>query len=117
MPRRLITRNWYFRHKNLIGYLILVAGIIVALAGVYQTNRDNQQRIIHQACISAKETRTPLIRYLSSTLRLSDKVRAAHLLPPAPPALRALQAESLQNLRTLTRVFKEKQARPCPPAP
>jgi hypothetical protein len=117
MPRRLVRPSWYVQHKNLIGYLILLAGVAFALAGVYQTNHDNQQRILHQACVSAKETRTPLIRYLSSTLALNDKVRAAHVLPPAPRALRKLQAESLQNLRTLTRVFKEKQAQPCPPPP
>lgn len=119
MPRRLITPDWYRRHA-LIGYLVLFVGMVVALAGAYngvQSGRDNQQRIARSQCLAAKDTRGPLIQYLESTLALNAKARAAHLLPPSPPALRKLQNESLQNLRTLTKVYKERQALPCPPAP
>ncbi len=124
MPKRLVRPDWYIRHKNLIGYLILFVGVIFALAGVRQNEQNTKHEAVaraealaHQSCLSAKDTRAPLIDYLDSELALTDKVRAAHLLPPAPPALRKLQNESLTNLRTLTRVFKERQAEPCPPAP
>lgn len=116
-PQRLLHLNWYRRHRAIVGYVLLAVGVAIAIAGVYQTNKDNQQRIIHQACVSAKETRAPLIHYLETTLALNDKARQAHLLPPSPPALRKLQAESLRNLRTLTRVFRDKQDAPCPPSP
>jgi hypothetical protein len=117
VPRRLITPSWYRRHKNTIGYLLLAAGVAFALAGVYATNKANQQRITHQACVTGKETRQPLLDYLESALKLNDTARKAHLLPPAPPALRRLQTQSIQNLRHLTDVFEEKQAAPCPEAP
>lgn len=122
--RRLAQPDWYRRHSSVIGYLVLCAAIAILAVGVISHANDSARtakqaaaNLAHVSCLSAKDTRKPLLDYLESALELNDKARAAHILPPSPPALRKLQAESLRNLRTLTRVFKEKQAQPCPPAP
>lgn len=128
MPKRLVHASWYVKHRNLVGYLILTAGVVFALAGVARTAHDTSQAakreavararaLAYASCVSGKETRAPLLRYLKSQIALSDEARQAGLLPPSPPALRHLQNKSLRNLRTLTRVLNEKQKQPCPPGP
>lgn len=42
-PQRLIHRAWYVQHKNLIGYLILVAAVVFALAGTRSNSQDTER--------------------------------------------------------------------------
>lgn len=134
-PKRLIHAEWYIRHRNVIGYLVLAVGVFLALAGVQshandsaqnsrdfaarlaKANRETQQRILHQACVTAKESRGPLIDYLTSQIDLTDRARALGLLNTRPPELRRLQNESYRNLKTLLGVYRERQGEPCPPLP
>jgi hypothetical protein len=122
--RRLVTPSWYRRHSSTVGYLVLVAAVAFIAWGVYQhaddrakAAQDAQQRSDHTSCVAAKDTRKPLIAYLTSQLELNRRAKAAGLLPPTPPALRKIQAESLHNLHVLLNTYKDRQATPCPPAP
>lgn len=42
-PKRLTQPAWYVAHKNVIGYLILVAAVIFALAGTRENSQDTER--------------------------------------------------------------------------
>lgn len=72
MPKRLVTRRFWVRNRGVIGYLILLVGVIVALA-VGRSNDDKiqaQARLGAQTHVAACQFRAVLRTGISQSRRL-----------------------------------------------